>query len=171
MRSVKKDSDSWRWTRKCTVWFLFWKIEFVNRTENANVSWKEKKKWGGREKFLFMRSWFLKTSFEKQQYFQSGLHLPLVCALRLHAIALARVFHGRLTYPYLCKQNVLVMVPLVKSVILQQHSNIWGWKSSLTAVIEWIKTQLNTKHKGFINLEEKQQKKNLRFFITKSHVI
>lgn len=57
------------------------------------------------------------------------------------------------------------MVPLVKLVILEQYSNIWGWKSSLTAVMEQIKTQLNTKHKSFINLEEKQQKKDLHFLL------
>lgn len=71
--------------------------------------------------------------------------------------------HGRLPYPYPCKQNVLVMVPLVKTVILEQDSHIWGWKGSLTAVTEQIETRLNTKHKSFINLEEKQPKRDLRF--------
>lgn len=145
----------------CMVSIL--KCEFVNTTENTNVSWKEKKRGG--EKFLLMCFWFLPSSFEKQQHFQSGFHLPLGYALQLRALTPAWVFYGRLPYPYLWKQNVLVMVPLVKTVILERDSSTWGWKCSLTGVTEQIKTRLNTKHKSFINLEEKQQKRDLHFLL------
>lgn len=108
---------------------------------------------------------FFKTGFEKQQYLQSGFHLPLDCAFQLYALTPSWVFHGRLPYPYLCKQNVFLTVPLVKIVILEQDSNIWGQKGSLTGVTEQIKTQLNTKHENFINLEKKQQKRDLHFLL------